>query len=94
MLAAPGGCRRADWAYEVKWDGFRAIVSIEGSLRGRSRRGWNMSEHVDFLEQLPVRAVFDGELVAFGAGNNPQLSVRVTSGTPSRPRTSPRTLLR
>ena len=26
-----GACRRAvPWAYEVKWDGFRAIVSTEG----------------------------------------------------------------
>jgi ATP-dependent DNA ligase len=23
-----------DFAYEVKWDGFRAIVSTEGALRG------------------------------------------------------------
>jgi ATP-dependent DNA ligase len=27
-----------DYAYELKWDGFRAIVSTEGSLRVRSRR--------------------------------------------------------
>jgi ATP-dependent DNA ligase len=35
---------RGSWAYEVKWDGFRAIVSTEGSLRVRSRRGWNLAE--------------------------------------------------
>jgi bifunctional non-homologous end joining protein LigD len=40
-------------------------------LRVRSRRGWNMTEHVDFLEQLPVRAVLDGELVAFDAEGKP-----------------------
>jgi ATP-dependent DNA ligase len=34
---------RGDWAYEVKWDGFRALVSTEGGLRVRSRRGWNMT---------------------------------------------------
>ena len=62
---------RGAWAYEVKWDGFRAIVSTEGPLRVRSRRGWNMTEHVGFLEQLPVRAVLDGELVAFGNDGKP-----------------------
>jgi ATP-dependent DNA ligase len=45
-----------DFAYEVKWDGFRAIVSTEGPLRVRSRRGWDMTEHVTFLADLPVRA--------------------------------------
>jgi bifunctional non-homologous end joining protein LigD len=29
------------WSYELKWDGFRAIVSTEDGLRVRSRRGWN-----------------------------------------------------
>ena len=37
----------------------------------RSRRGWNMTEHVRFLEQPPVRAVLDGELVAFGDDGKP-----------------------
>jgi ATP-dependent DNA ligase len=32
-----------DYAYEVKWDGFRAIVSTEDGFRVRSRRGWNMA---------------------------------------------------
>jgi hypothetical protein len=52
-------------AYEVKWDGFRAIVSTEGPLRVRSRRGWDMTEHVRFLEQLPVRAPAHGQARAF-----------------------------
>jgi hypothetical protein len=66
MLARSGQlATRGDFAYEVTWDGFRAIVSTEGPLRVRSRRGWNMTEHVQFLVHLPVRAVLDGELVAF-----------------------------
>ena len=72
MLAKSGRLpTRGAWAYEVKWDGFRAIVSSEGPLRVRSRRGWNMTEHVRFLEQLPVRAVLDGELVALGEDGKP-----------------------
>ena len=72
MLAKTGKLpTRGAWAYEVKWDGFRAIVSTEGPLRVRSRRGWNMTEHVQFLEQLPVQAILDGELVAFGEDGKP-----------------------
>ena len=33
-----------DYAFEIKWDGFRAIVSTTDGLRVRSRRGWDMSE--------------------------------------------------
>src|SRR3982751_6486734 len=72
MLARSGRLPTSgDYAYEVKWDGFRAIVSTEGALRVRSRRGWNMTEHVGFLAELPVRAVLDGELVAFDADGKP-----------------------
>ena len=72
MLARSGRLPAGgDFAYEVKWDGFRAIVSTEGSLRVRSRRGWDMTEHVLFLADLPVRAVLDGELVAFGPDGCP-----------------------
>jgi bifunctional non-homologous end joining protein LigD len=72
MLARSGRLPTGgDFAYEVKWDGFRAIVSTEGPLRVRSRRGWDMAEHVGFLAQLPVRAVLDGELVALDADGKP-----------------------
>lgn len=72
MLAKSGKLpTRGAWSYEVKWDGFRAIVSTEGPLRVRSRRGWNMTEHVRFLEALQVRAVLDGELVALGDDGMP-----------------------
>ena len=43
-----------DYSYELKWDGFRAIVSTEGSLRVRSRRGWDMTPHVAFLAVLSI----------------------------------------
>jgi bifunctional non-homologous end joining protein LigD len=69
MLARSGPIpTRGDWAFEVEWDGFRAIVSTEGvPLRARSRRGWDMSQLVPELSALPVSATLDGELVAFGA---------------------------
>jgi ATP-dependent DNA ligase len=63
MLARSGPLPTSgDYAYELKWDGFRAIVSTEGELPVRRRRGWDMTEHVGFLSDLPVRAVLDGEL--------------------------------
>jgi bifunctional non-homologous end joining protein LigD len=72
MLARSGRLpARGAWAYEVKWDGFRAIVSTEGPLQVRSRRGWNMAPELDFLSQLPVPATLDGELVAFDADGKP-----------------------
>jgi hypothetical protein len=56
MLARSGRLPTSgDYSYEVKWDGFRAIVSTEGTLRLRSRRGWDMTPHVSFLADLPVK---------------------------------------
>jgi bifunctional non-homologous end joining protein LigD len=63
---------RGDWSFEVKWDGFRAIVSTEAApLRVRSRRGWDMTPLVPELSALPVTGTSDGELVAFGDDGTP-----------------------
>jgi bifunctional non-homologous end joining protein LigD len=44
MLARPGSLPSGPgWSFELKWDGFRAIVSTEDGLHVRSRRGWNMT---------------------------------------------------
>jgi Ion channel/ATP dependent DNA ligase domain len=72
MLARAGVLPDRDgYAYEVKWDGFRAIVSTTGGLRVRSRRGWNMTKLVPELANLPPRVVLDGELIAFGEDGKP-----------------------
>jgi bifunctional non-homologous end joining protein LigD len=57
-----------DYAFEVKWDGFRAIVSTEDGFRVRSRRGWSMTDLIPELAREDVRGVFDGELVSFREG--------------------------
>jgi len=62
---------RGDWSYEVKWDGFRAIVSTESGLRIRSRRGWDMTELLPELASFPAFGTFDGELVALDAKGVP-----------------------
>ena len=55
-----------DYAFEPKWDGFRALVSRNGPLRVKSRRGWDMTGLAPELAALPDGVAVDGELVAFG----------------------------
>jgi bifunctional non-homologous end joining protein LigD len=51
--------------FELKWDGFRALVSTEDGLAVRSRRGRNMTPVLPELRTLPKGLVLDGELVAW-----------------------------
>ena len=71
-----------DYAFEVKWDGFRAILSTEDGFRVRSRRGWNMAPLIPELARDDVRGVFDGELVAFREGipHFPVVTARMLHG--------------
>jgi bifunctional non-homologous end joining protein LigD len=55
-----------DYAFEPKWDGFRALVSRNGQVSVKSRRGWDMTSLVPELAALPDGLAVDGELVAFG----------------------------
>jgi ATP-dependent DNA ligase len=72
MLLRSGGIPCGDgWAFELKDDGFRAIVSTEDGLQVRSRRGWNMSDRLSELSELPPGLVLDGELVAFNEHGAP-----------------------
>src|SRR5918992_4559192 len=71
------------YAYEIKWDGFRALVSTVDRLIVRSRRGWDMTHAVPELERLPAGLILDGELIALG-----------DDGLPSFPRLSERVLHR
>jgi bifunctional non-homologous end joining protein LigD len=79
MLAGAGPLprREADWSFEVKWDGVRAIAYVKpGRLRLESR---NLNEITDaypevrgILRNLGMReAVLDGEIVAFDDQGRP-----------------------
>lgn len=76
MLATAGGLPRDDdgWAYEVKWDGVRALVAVEqGRLRMASRRGNDVTaaypELAGLCRQLgATSALLDGEVVTFRGG--------------------------
>jgi bifunctional non-homologous end joining protein LigD len=67
----------AAWAYEMKWDGYRAIVEVLGGhLRIASRRGNDVTAKYPELAGLPdalhgVDAVLDGELVVLDAAGRP-----------------------
>ena len=65
MLARSGRLPTSgDYVYEVKWDGFRAIVSTEVQRRLRSRRGWDMTPYVGYLVE-PEPTENPAEIIAF-----------------------------
>ncbi len=79
MLAVAGPMPATDegWAYEVKWDGLRAIAYIDG---GRARALGSDDEDITALfpemreagERLGARpAVLDGEIIALGPDGLP-----------------------
>jgi ATP-dependent DNA ligase len=71
MLAKSGPIpTRGSWAYEVKWDGFRAIVATQ-PFRVRSRRGWDMTPLLQEFAELRPHGIYDAELVAFGDDDRP-----------------------
>src|SRR3990172_4952335 len=61
-----------DYIYELKWDGYRALLFCEeGSYRLMSRNSVDLSEQypeLKFLSRLPEGVVLDGELVALVEG--------------------------
>jgi bifunctional non-homologous end joining protein LigD len=88
MLARPDSLPRGDYSFEVKWDGFRALVATEDGLQVRSRRAWSMADRVPVLRRLPQGLVLDGELLAFaldGRPSFPLLSLRVLHGRDAIP---------
>jgi hypothetical protein len=77
---------RGEWCLEVKWDGFRSLLSTENRLRLRSRRGLDMTELVPELASFPACGIFDGELVAFdstGAPDFPLVCERLLNRRPN-----------
>jgi bifunctional non-homologous end joining protein LigD len=79
MLAVAGELAAGDsaWAYEMKWDGLRAIAIISsGKVTLYSRTGRDVTGTYPELAGLATAvgehdAVLDGEIVAFGGGDWP-----------------------
>ena len=67
----------ADWIYEVKWDGYRALCFLDGGkVRLRSRRGVALERRCPELAEAAARlnarqAIVDGEIVAFDEQGRP-----------------------
>jgi bifunctional non-homologous end joining protein LigD len=78
MLARSGELPEGDeWAFEVKWDGVRAIAFVQGGrLRLASRKARDITARYPELRDLAralgsSEAVLDGEVVAFDADGRP-----------------------
>jgi bifunctional non-homologous end joining protein LigD len=71
----------SEWAFEVKWDGVRAITHSEpGRLRIMSRNGNDVTAAYPELRALnrdlgSHRAILDGEIVALDAEGNPSFQL-------------------
>lgn len=74
----------ADWAFEVKWDGFRAVIEVvadggDRSVRLTSRSGQDLTATFPELQALAdmvsgddLPLVLDGEIVALDAEGRPE----------------------
>lgn len=79
MLAKPVGRppKSDDYLFEVKWDGIRALISLdEGKVRIRGRNGLDVTDQFPelILPEDAFRAscgVFDGEIVCLEADGRP-----------------------
>jgi bifunctional non-homologous end joining protein LigD len=79
MLARSGSLPREDgrWAYEIKWDGVRAIAFVEGGrVRLQTRTGRDVTARYPELRGMGAalgsrEAVLDGEVVSLGPDGRP-----------------------
>jgi len=73
----PPGAEDGRWAYEMKWDGVRAVVYVEGGrVRVMSRNDRDVTASYPELRELgeslgSTACVLDGEIVAFGPEGRP-----------------------
>ncbi|MCW3123971.1 MAG: ligD [Flavipsychrobacter sp.] len=70
----------ADWLYEIKWDGYRAIADInKKDLRLYSRNGLSFKEDYptvyEELQKIKKEAVLDGEIVALDSEGKPSFQL-------------------
>ncbi len=70
-----------DWAFEIKWDGYRTIAHVDGpTVRLQSTAGHDVSARWPELGGLPagvnaVRAILDGELVVLDDAGVPRFEL-------------------
>lgn len=78
MLAkkAPGIFNKANWIYELKWDGYRALANIhEGKVDLYSRNGISYKKKFtslyENLKTIPHDVILDGEIVVLDKEGKP-----------------------
>ena len=69
-----------EWAFELKWDGVRALATVrDGEVTLRSRNGNDLTAQYPELRELGERAgvdgVFDGEIVALDERGRPSFQL-------------------
>ena len=82
MLAMPGDLPADDehWAFEIKWDGVRTILFVEGGrVRAQSRNDLDVTAAFPELADVGkflgmTTCVLDGEVVALGEDGRPSFS--------------------
>ncbi|HUS22601.1 MAG TPA: ATP-dependent DNA ligase [Aeromicrobium sp.] len=89
MLASTGTVEEGyDWAFEMKWDGYRGIAVCDGEdVRLVSRNGLDMTDtYPDVTKALAdldlSDTILDGELVAFGPNGAPSFNALQNSNGP------------
>ncbi|MGO1538069.1 MAG: ATP-dependent DNA ligase [Leucobacter sp.] len=81
-----------DWAFEMKWDGMRALISWDSSrVRIRSRSGADVTVTYPELAGIGAKVVadtviLDGEIVAFDSNGAPSFSTLQKRMNLSQPR--------
>ncbi len=81
----------SDWAFEMKWDGIRAIATVDGSgLHLTSRNGIDQTVSYPELQQLvdlvgDHEAVLDGEVVTLDHRGRPDFGLLQTRMKLTRP---------
>jgi bifunctional non-homologous end joining protein LigD len=70
-----------EWAFELKWDGVRALLRVEdGGARITSRRGEDVTDRYPELAEIAGalgshEALIDGEIVAFDSEGRPSFQL-------------------
>ena len=77
-IGAPAQVRGPGWAYEVKWDGYRALVGLrDGKITLTSRNGVDLTGGYPELQEAAgaiaaTEGVLDGEIVALDEQGRPR----------------------
>ena len=82
MLAGAGQLPKDDenWAFEIKWDGIRAVLTVEGGrVRAQSRNDLDVTVSFPELAEIGkflgmTTCVIDGEIIALGEDGRPSFS--------------------